>query len=97
MAAQFSQLPAGALGANIEHLTQLSSHLRSSIEQLENVFKQIDGKITQTVWSGNDAKRTADNWNATRQSTMSNMRAMLDSMSNAIKMQAAEQQNTSNA
>jgi uncharacterized protein YukE len=91
----FIKLPGGALGANIEQMTALASHLNQSIEQLENVFKTIDNKISATTWSGNDASQAETQWQSTRQSTMNNLRTMLDSMSQAIKNQSQQQQQAS--
>ena len=95
--AEFIQLPGGALGANIEQMTQLVNFLRQAIEQLENVFKGIDNKVSATTWSGNDARTQASNWNQTRQSTMNNLRSLLDQLGTAIQNQARQQQDTSSS
>jgi uncharacterized protein YukE len=95
MAANFVKLPGGALGANIEQMQTLSSHVRTSIEQLETVFKGIDSKISATTWSGSDATQQEGTWNTTRASTMNTLRTMLDGLSTAIKSQADQQTATS--
>jgi outer membrane murein-binding lipoprotein Lpp len=91
----FIKLPGGALGANIEQMQTLSSHLRTSVEQLETVFKGIDSKIGATTWSGTDADRAASQWDQTHSSTMNSLRSMLESLSQAIKSQADQQTATS--
>ncbi len=95
MAANFVKLPGGALGANIEQMQTLSSHLRTSIEQLETVFKGIDSKVSATTWSGPDATQQEGSWNTVRSSTMNSLRTMLDGLSQAIKGQADQQTATS--
>lgn len=96
MNAMFRPLPNGALGAHIPEMQSLSTHLRSSIDQLEQVFKGIDSKICSTTWSGNDARGAQTQWNATRQQTMNNLHNILQTMSTAITKQAGQQEATSN-
>jgi hypothetical protein len=93
--ANFIKLPNGALGANIAQMETLSSTLRTSVDQLDAIFKQIDAKVGATTWAGNDANKAEAQWNTTRQQTMNSLRTMLTTMSSAIKAQATQQTTTS--
>lgn len=95
--ANFIVLPGGALGANIEQMNQLVTQLTQAIEQLEQVFKNIDNKVAATTWAGPDARRTEGQWNQTRQTTMTNLRSMLDTMGQTIRSQAQQQTDTSSS
>ena len=95
MAAQFVRLPAGAIGCSVEQMNALSAHMKTSVEQLEQVFRGIDSKINATTWAGPDADGSANNWNSTRQQVMNNLRNFLDCQAAAIRNQANQQTGTS--
>ncbi len=95
MSATFIKLPSGAIGCSIEQMNALSNHMRTSIDQLEAVFKGIDAKISSTTWAGADADSTANNWAATRSQMMNNLRSFLDCQARAVQSQASQQQGTS--
>jgi N-methylhydantoinase B/oxoprolinase/acetone carboxylase alpha subunit len=95
--AQYIKLPNNALGANIGEMQTLSAHLKTTIEQLDGIFKTVDSKIGTTTWAGPDATKSENEWNTHRQQTMTMLRNWLDATSQAISKQAAQQTSTSNS
>jgi hypothetical protein len=93
--AMFAEVGSGAVGANVDQLKELGTLIKNKIEQIEQIFTEIDNKINGTAWSGTDAKNFASNWDQYRSSTISNIKDQFEGEAQRAISNAEAQVSTS--
>jgi uncharacterized protein YukE len=93
--ADFKPLQGAAVGGDVAELRTFASHLTTkALPDIEAVFNQM---ITQTTWSGNDAKTFSSDWQQQRTSIMNQLKSALDGISQKATQQALAQEQVSQA
>lgn len=96
--AEFKPLAGNAVGGDVQELRTFASHLTTkSLPDIEAVFTQIDQKISQTTWSGADAKSFSSDWQTQRTTIMNQLKSALEGISTKAQKQAQDQETVSGA
>ena len=96
--AEFKPLGGTAVGGDVQELKTFASHLTTkSIPDLERVFTEIDTKISQTTWSGTDAKTFSSDWQQQRTTILNQLKSTLEGIGQKATAQANAQEQVSQA
>jgi uncharacterized protein YukE len=85
---------AGFLGSDPEKLKTFSGQMMTEAAKLDEVVNIINRKITETPWSGDDARRFSDDW-TNFEKQMKSMVTHFHDVSKQLTNEATEQRTAS--
>jgi len=82
-------------GMNVEEVRQLGQHLQASKGTIENLIREIEGKVNGAGWQGPDATRFKTEWWPQHRTQLNKIADDLHGFGQSALNNAQEQENVS--
>jgi uncharacterized protein YukE len=83
------------LGMDIGEVRTLSTQLRSSADEIQNIINKITHQLSSVQWVGPDASRFRDDWHGTHTQQLNTVKNALEQASQQARSNADQQEQAS--